>query len=102
MNGEVKYLFKHLIYSSRPFGFDQSILNGIMVASVNNNKRDQITRLLKGNPFYCDSSDGGINDILAGRKIKGSTKDYFQFIAEISGIDLFDINFNYKILKSSF
>ena len=63
------------------------------------NKRDQITRLLKGNPFYCDSSDGGINDILEGTKIKDSTKEYFQFIAEISGIDLFDINFNYKTFK---
>ena len=46
MNGEVKYLLKHLIYSSRPFGFDQSILNGILVTSVNNNKRDQITGAL--------------------------------------------------------
>ena len=46
MNGEVKYLLKHLIYSSRPFGFDQSILNGIMITSVNNNKRDQITGAL--------------------------------------------------------
>ena len=46
MNGEVKYLLKHLIYSSRPFGFDQNILNGIMITSVNNNKRDQITGAL--------------------------------------------------------
>jgi hypothetical protein len=46
LNGEVKYLLKHLIYSSRPFGFDQNILNGIMITSVNNNKRDQITGAL--------------------------------------------------------
>ena len=46
MTGEVKYLLKHLIYSSRPFGFDQNTLNGILVTSVDNNKRDQITGAL--------------------------------------------------------
>ena len=46
LTGEVKHLLKHLIYSSRPFGFDQSILNGILVTSVDNNKRDQITGAL--------------------------------------------------------
>ena len=46
LTGEVKHLLKHLIYSSRPFGFDQNILNGILVTSVDNNKRDQITGAL--------------------------------------------------------
>jgi len=43
---EVKQVLKHLIYSSRPFGFDQNTLNGILVTSVDNNKRDQITGAL--------------------------------------------------------
>jgi len=43
---EVKHVLKHLIYSSRPFGFDQNTLNGILVTSVDNNKRDQITGAL--------------------------------------------------------
>jgi len=46
LTGEVKHLLKHLIYSSRPFGFDQNILNGILVTSVENNKRDRITGAL--------------------------------------------------------
>ena len=46
LTGEVKHLLKHLIYSSRPFGFDQNILNGILVTSVDNNKRGQITGAL--------------------------------------------------------
>ena len=46
MTGEVKHLLKHLIYSSRPFGFDQNTLNGILVTSVDNNKRDHITGAL--------------------------------------------------------
>ena len=46
LTGEVKNLLKHLIYSSRPFGFDQNILNGILVNSVDNNKRNQLTGAL--------------------------------------------------------
>ena len=46
MTSEVKQVLKHLIYSSRPFGFDQNTLNGILVTSVDNNKRDQITGAL--------------------------------------------------------
>ena len=46
MTSEVKHVLKHLIYSSRPFGFDQNTLNGILVTSVDNNKRDQITGAL--------------------------------------------------------
>ena len=43
MPGEVKQLIKHLIYSSRPFGFDQNTLNGILVTSIDNNKKGHIT-----------------------------------------------------------
>ena len=32
-----------LIYSSRPFGFDTSILNGLLVDSRENNKKNNIT-----------------------------------------------------------
>ena len=35
-----------LIYGSRPFGFDSAILSGIMLTSVENNKRDGITGAL--------------------------------------------------------
>ena len=37
---------KHLIYSSRPFGFDQNTLNGILVTSIDNNKKSHITGAL--------------------------------------------------------
>ena len=46
LTSELKQVLKHLIYSSRPFGFDQNTLNGILVTSVDNNKRDQITGAL--------------------------------------------------------
>ena len=36
----------HLIYKSRPFGFDSSILSGIMLSSIENNKRDDVTGAL--------------------------------------------------------
>lgn len=35
-----------LIYASRPFGFDQSALNGILVQARRNNDRDDITGAL--------------------------------------------------------
>ena len=46
MPEEVKTLMKHLIYSSRPFGFDQNTLNGILVTSIDNNKKGHITGAL--------------------------------------------------------
>ena len=46
MPEEVKTLMKHLIYSSRPFGFDQNTLNGILVTSIDNNKKSHITGAL--------------------------------------------------------
>ena len=46
MPEEVKTLMKHLIYSSRPFGFDQNTLNGILVTSIDNNKQSHITGAL--------------------------------------------------------
>ena len=39
-------MMKHLIYSSRPFGFDQNTLNGILVTSIDNNKKGHITGAL--------------------------------------------------------
>ena len=37
---------KHLIYSSRPFGFDQNTLNSILVTSIDNNNKSHITGAL--------------------------------------------------------
>jgi hypothetical protein len=37
---------KHLIYSSRPFGFDQNTLNSILVTSIDNNTKSNITGAL--------------------------------------------------------
>ena len=37
---------KHLIYSSRPFGFDQNTLNSILVTSIVNNEKSHITGAL--------------------------------------------------------
>ena len=39
-------MMKHLIHSSRPFGFDQNTLNGILVTSIDNNKKGHITGAL--------------------------------------------------------
>jgi hypothetical protein len=44
--GEVKNPMKHLIYSSRPFGFDQNTLNSILVTSIDNNSKSNITGAL--------------------------------------------------------
>ena len=32
----------HIVYISRPFGFDQALLNGLLVDSRANNERDDI------------------------------------------------------------
>lgn len=37
---------KQIIYSSRPFGFDDTSLNGILMASRSKNPRDEITGAL--------------------------------------------------------
>ena len=64
MTGEVKNLLKHLIYSSRPFGFDQNILNGILVNSVDNNKRNQLTgALICRSDLYLQYLEGPIESI---------------------------------------
>ena len=36
----------HIVYISRPFGFDQALLNGLLVDSRANNERDDITGAL--------------------------------------------------------
>lgn len=36
----------HLIYSSRPFGFDDAVLNGILATSRRNNVRNDLTGCL--------------------------------------------------------
>lgn len=64
LTGEVKNLLKHLIYSSRPFGFDQNILNGILVNSVDNNKRNQLTgALICRSDLYLQYLEGPIESI---------------------------------------
>jgi len=37
---------QRLIYASRPFGFDNAVLGGIMIAARRNNRRDDITGAL--------------------------------------------------------
>ena len=39
-------IFTQLIYASQPFGFDDAILNGILVSARRNNVRDDITGCL--------------------------------------------------------
>lgn len=64
LTGEVKNLLKHLIYSSRPFGFDQNILNGILVNSVDNNKRNKLTgALICRSDLYLQYLEGPIESI---------------------------------------
>jgi len=62
-------------------------------------KKDQITHILQSTPFYCDSPDGGIIEILRGTKIKTNVLDYFEFVSEITGINLFRVDFDYKTFE---
>lgn len=59
-------------------------------------KKNEIARILQNTPFNCNSPDGGIRNILEEDKLKENAKKYFQFISDISGITLFDIDANFR------
>ena len=55
---------KYLIYASKPFGFDQSVLNGILVTAKTNNQRFQITgALICRSDLYLQFLEGPASEI---------------------------------------
>ena len=55
---------KYLIYASKPFGFDQSALNGILVTAKTNNQRLQITgALICRSDLYLQFLEGPASEI---------------------------------------
>lgn len=63
------------------------------------NIKNSIEKILQSNPFNCDSPDGGIKEITKNNYLKENVKSYFKFIAEISNLDLFNINTSFKKYK---
>ena len=54
-----------LIYSSRPFGFDTSVLNGLLIDSRDNNKKNNITgSLLCRADIYLQMLEGPEENVL--------------------------------------
>jgi hypothetical protein len=64
-------------------------------------KKSEIATILQSHPFNCNTPDGGVNDILDGNKLKDNVKNYFQYISNVSGIKLFDVNVNFKAYKGA-
>ena len=55
----------HMVYISRPFGFDQALLNGLLIDSRSNNKRDSITgALICRADLYLQLLEGPQNKVL--------------------------------------
>ena len=55
----------HIVYISRPFGFDQALLNGLLIDSRANNKRDSITgALICRADLYLQLLEGPQNKVL--------------------------------------
>lgn len=51
-------------------------------------------------PFLCDSSDGGIKELTTENGcLKEHTKRYFEMIANLMNIELFDIDCEFKTYK---
>jgi 2C-methyl-D-erythritol 2,4-cyclodiphosphate synthase len=73
-------------------------LNDTTVASSKNIKNN-ISKVLKRKPFFCDSSDGGIIEPIKNKKLKDNVEIYFKFISEIMAIEIETINTTYKTYK---
>ncbi|MCF6351219.1 MAG: hypothetical protein L3J23_09380 [Flavobacteriaceae bacterium] len=58
--------------------------------------KSKIAKFLQNNPFYCDSSDGGIKELTKDNCLKENTKIYFKFISEITNIESFNLDEVYK------
>ena len=58
-----------------------------------------ITQVLKSDPYNCNRSDGGIYELTSDGNLKENAKKYFQFLADLIGIEVFDLNVNYKKFK---
>ncbi|PHR73698.1 MAG: hypothetical protein COA67_02935 [Lutibacter sp.] len=57
----------------------------------------RIGDILKKDPYYCDSSDGGIDEVTTQDNIlKTSSITYFKLVASLMQIDMFDVTNSYK------
>jgi hypothetical protein len=64
-------------------------------------KKNEIAFILQNHPFNCNTPDGGIHNVLDESQLKQSVKNYIRFIADVAGIELFDINKNFKAYLGS-
>ncbi|MCK5815306.1 MAG: hypothetical protein KAH07_05120 [Flavobacteriaceae bacterium] len=58
-----------------------------------------IGQVLKSAPYNCDRSDGGMYELTSEGKLKENGKRYFQFLADLIEIEVFDLNVGYKKFK---
>ncbi|MCF6278863.1 MAG: hypothetical protein L3J14_00785 [Flavobacteriaceae bacterium] len=59
-----------------------------------------IKDLLQHKPFLCDSSDGGITELTSVNGfLKVHAKRYFKFISQLSNIEIFNIDCEFKTYK---
>ena len=67
-------------------------LNGILVSSI---KQTTTSILTDPSTFGCSSPDGGYKSIVDNRgRLLAKVVNYFNFIAEASGLNCFDVNLN--------
>jgi hypothetical protein len=60
--------------------------------------KKRIGDILKKDPYYCDTSDGGIHEITTKENfLKTSVIAYFKIIASLMHIELFDVESPFKI-----
>ncbi len=59
-------------------------------------KKQEIANHLTNYPFNCDTPDGGVKNITEADYLKDSVKKYFQFISDVSNIELFNLNKCFK------
>jgi hypothetical protein len=59
--------------------------------------KNRIGDILKKDPYYCDTSDGGIHELTDNTNfLKTSAIAYFKIIASIMDIELFDVESPFK------
>ncbi len=63
--------------------------------------KENIGEVLTNKPFYCDTTDGGMSNITADGFLTKNSKNYFQFLADLSNIEVFDLKASYKKYKGN-
>lgn len=74
-----------LIYSSRPFGFDDSVLNGILMIARRNNPRDSITgALICRHDLYLQLLEGPQDAVEARYRIIARDDRHLEVVKRVS------------------